>query len=119
MCTLSIPPPSTLSVFWWAEFRKYKGGIKLHTLYNVKTSIPSFMLITPAKTHDVNAMDWLHYESGSFYIFDRYVDFFRLYRIDQSEAWFVYVARIICSFAECIQTRLINPQECVLIKLAN
>ena len=48
------------------------------------------MLITPAKLHDVNAMDWLHYESGSFYIFDRgYVDFSRLYRIDQSEAWFV------------------------------
>ena len=79
-----------LSVFWWAEFRKYKGGIKLHTLYDVKTSISGFMLITPAKLHDVNAMDWLHYESGSFYIFDRgYVDFSRLYRIDQSEAWFV------------------------------
>ena len=79
-----------LSVFWWAEFRNHKGGIKLHTLYDVKTSVPSFMLITPAKMHDVNAMDWLHYESGSFYIFDRgYVDFSRLYRIDQSEAWFV------------------------------
>lgn len=79
-----------LSVFWWAEFRKHKGGIKLHTLYDVKTYVPSFMLITPAKLHDVNAMDWLHYESGSFYIFDRgYVDFSRLYRIDQSEAWFV------------------------------
>jgi IS4 transposase len=48
------------------------------------------MLVTPAKLHDVNAMDWLHYERGSFYIFDRgYVDFSRLYRIDQSEAWFV------------------------------
>ncbi|GHV58436.1 IS4 family transposase [Bacteroidia bacterium] len=79
-----------LSVFWWAEFRKQKGGIKLHTLYDVKTSVPSFMLVTPAKMHDVNAMDWLHYESGSVYIFDRgYVDFSRLYRIDQSEAWFV------------------------------
>ena len=79
-----------LSVFWWAEFREHKASMKLHTLYDVKTSVPSFMLITPAKTHDVNAMDWLHYESGSFYIFDRgYVDFSRLYRIDQSEAWFV------------------------------
>ncbi len=79
-----------LSVFWWAEFRKHKGGIKLHTLYDVKTFVPSFMLITPAIMHDVNAMDWLHYESGSAYIFDRgYVDFSRLYRIDQSQAWFV------------------------------
>jgi hypothetical protein len=59
-----------LSVFWWAEFRKHKGGIKLHTLYDVKTSVPSFMLITPASMHDVNAMDWLHYESASVYIFD-------------------------------------------------
>jgi len=43
-----------LSVFWWAEFRKHKGGIKLHTLYDVKTNIPSFLYITPAKVHDVN-----------------------------------------------------------------
>ncbi len=58
--------------------------------FKKNASIPSFMLITPAKMHDVNATDWLHYESGSFYIFDRgYVDFSRLYRIDQSEAWFV------------------------------
>lgn len=79
-----------LSVFWWAEFRKHKGGIKLHTLYDVKTSVPSFILITPAKMHDVNAMNWLSYESGSFDIFDRgHVDFSRLYRIDQSEARFV------------------------------
>ena len=72
------------------RIQKAQRGIKLHTLYDVKTSIPSFMLITPAKLHDVNAMAWLHYESGSFYIFDRgYVDFSRLYHIDQSEAWFV------------------------------
>ncbi|MDR1055518.1 MAG: transposase [Prevotellaceae bacterium] len=79
-----------LSVFWWTELRKHKGGIKQHTLYDVKTSAPGFMLITPANIHDVNAMGWLHYESGSIYIFDRgHVDFSRLYRIDQSEAWFV------------------------------
>ena len=76
-----------LSVFWWAEFRKRKGGIKLHTLYDVKTSIPSFILITTAKVHDVNAMDYLEYEQGSFYIFDRgYVDFSRLYRITLCKA---------------------------------
>ncbi len=48
-----------LSVFWWAEFRKNKGGIKLHTLYDIKTSIPSLVLITNAKTHDVNMLDEL------------------------------------------------------------
>lgn len=78
-----------LSVFWWAEFRKHKGGVKLHTLYDLKTSIPTFVLITSAKVNDMNAMDYLHYESGSFYIFDRgYVDFDRLYRVNESEAWF-------------------------------
>jgi len=60
-----------LSSFWWAEFRKHKGGIKLHTLYDVKTSIPSFLYITNAKVHDVNILDIIPYETGSFYIVDK------------------------------------------------
>ena len=60
-----------LSIFWWAEFRKHKGGIKLHTLYDVKTSIPSFLYITNAKVHDVNILDIIPYETGSFYIVDK------------------------------------------------
>ena len=60
-----------LSVFWWAEFRKHKGGIKLHTLYDVKTSIPSFPYITNAKVHDVNIMDFIPYETGSFNVVDK------------------------------------------------
>ena len=83
-----------LSVFWWAEFRKAKGGIKIHTLYDVKTKIPSFIYITPASVNDVNAMDQIPYESGSYYIFDRgYNDFERLYRINKLEAFFVLRAR--------------------------
>jgi hypothetical protein len=83
-----------LSIFWWAEFRKHKGGIKLHTLYDLKTSIPTFVLITSAKVNDMNVMDYLHYESGSFYIFDRgYVDFDRLYRVNESGARFVTRAK--------------------------
>lgn len=83
-----------LSIFWWAEFRKHKGGIKLHTLYDVKTSIPVWILITNAKLHDVNALNNLSYESGSFYIFDReYVDFKRLYRIQNCDAYFVIRAK--------------------------
>ena len=46
-----------LNVFWWAEFRKAKGGIKIHTLYDVKTSIPSFLHISNASLHDVNVLD--------------------------------------------------------------
>ena len=83
-----------LSVFWWAEFRKHKGGIKLHTLYDVKTSIPSLVLITSAKVHDVNMLDALPYEAGSFYIMDKgYIDFARLYRLNCSKAYFVTRAK--------------------------
>lgn len=83
-----------LSVFWWAEFRKHKGGIKLHTLYDVKTSIPSLVLITSAKVHDVNMLDALTYEAGSFYIMDKgYIDFTRLYRLNCCKAYFVTRAR--------------------------
>ena len=58
-------------VFRWTEFRKHKGGIKLHALYDVKTSIPSLVLITSAKVHDVNMLDALTYEAGSSYIMDK------------------------------------------------
>ena len=83
-----------LSVFWWAEFRKHKGGIKLHTLYDVKTSIPSLVLITSAKVHDINMLDALTYEAGSFYIMDKgYIDFTRLYKLNCSKAYFVTRAK--------------------------
>jgi hypothetical protein len=79
-----------LNVFWWAEFRKHKAGIKLHTLFDVKTSIPCFLLITNAKVHDVNILDSLKFEQGSFYIIDRgYLDFDRLFKINQQSAYFV------------------------------
>lgn len=83
-----------LSVFWWATFRKTKGGIKLHTLYDVKTSIPCFIHVSPASVHDVNALDLLYYEPGGYYILDRgYIDYERLFRIHQSSASFVVRAK--------------------------
>jgi len=83
-----------LSVFWWAEFRKHKGGIKLHTLYDVKTSIPSFLYITNAIVHDVNIMDIISYETGSFYVVDKgYIDFLRLHRIHANGSFFVTRAK--------------------------
>ncbi|VAW11229.1 Transposase, Gmet_2093 family [hydrothermal vent metagenome] len=57
-----------LSVFWWAEFRKAKGGI---VLYDIKTSIPGFLHISNASLHDVNLLDILPYEAGSFYVMDK------------------------------------------------
>lgn len=83
-----------LSVFWWAEFRKTKGGIKMHTLYDIKTSIPSFIHISEASLHDVNSMDLLYYEAGGYYIFDRaYIDYRRFYKIHQNSAFFVTRAK--------------------------
>ena len=83
-----------LSVFWWAKFRKRKGGIKLNTLFDVTTQIPAFVYVTPAAIHDVNAMDILVYEPESYYIFDRgYVDFERLYKITRHSAFFVIRAK--------------------------
>lgn len=83
-----------LSVFWWARFRKAKGGIKLHTLYDITTQIPAFIHITAATVNDVNAMDVIPYESCAYYIFDRgYVDYTRLYKITNHSAYFVIRAK--------------------------
>jgi hypothetical protein len=83
-----------LSVFWWAEFRKHKGGIKLHTLYDIKTSIPSFLYISTASVHDVNILDLLPYEAGSFYVVDKgYTDFCRLFKIHMHGSFFVTRAK--------------------------
>lgn len=99
-----------LSVFWWAEFRKTKGGIKMHTLYDLKTQIPSFIHITTAIVNDINAMDQIPYEKGSYYIFDRgYNDFERLYRIKNLEANFVVRARDKLGFKR-IYSRKVDKQ---------
>ncbi len=83
-----------LSVFCWATFRKAKGAVKLHTQYDVRTSIPVFMHVSAASVHDMNVMDELTYEPGSYYIFDRgYLDFERLYIIQQSKSFFVIRAK--------------------------
>lgn len=79
-----------LSLFPWARFRKNKGAIKLHTLLDLRGNIPSFISITDGKVHDVNILDELVPEAGSFYIMDRaYIDFARLYKLTQSFAFFV------------------------------
>jgi len=79
-----------LNVFWWAKFRKAKGGVKLHTLYDITTQIPAFIHITAATVNDMNAMDVIPYESNAYYIFDRgYVDFTRLFKITNHSAYFV------------------------------
>lgn len=83
-----------LALFPWANFRKNKGAIKLHTLLDLRGQIPSFIEITDGKVHEVNILDILIKEPGSFYIMDRgYLDFERLYAIDQANAYFVIRAK--------------------------
>jgi len=83
-----------LSLFPWAKFRKHKGAIKMHTLLNLRGSIPEFIRITDAKVHDVNILDELIPEPGSFYVMDRaYIDFKRLYLLNQYGAFFVVRAK--------------------------
>jgi transposase len=83
-----------LSVFPWAHFRKTKGAIKLHTLLDLRGNIPTFIHITDGKFHDVNILDTLVIEPGSFYVMDRgYLDFSRLYTMHQNSAFFVIRAK--------------------------
>ena len=83
-----------LSLFPWARFRKNKGAIKLHTLLDLRGPIPSFIDITDGKFADVNILDILIPEAGSFYIMDRgYLDFSRLYAMHQAHATFITRAK--------------------------
>lgn len=83
-----------LSVFPWARFRKTKGAVKLHTLLDLRGNIPTFIHISDGKLHDVNVLDILIPEPGSFYVMDRgYIDFERLYLLSQVPAFFVIRAK--------------------------
>jgi len=83
-----------LSLFPWATFRRRKAAIKLHTLLTLQGNFPTVVIITPGSVHDVNILDQLVFEAGSFYIMDRgYLDFARLHRIQEHSAFFVTRAK--------------------------
>ena len=83
-----------LSVFKWAKFRQEKGAVKLHTLLDLRGSVPTFIWITDGKVHDVNVLDVMPFEPGAIYVVDRgYVDFGRLYKIHLAKAFFVTRAK--------------------------
>ena len=83
-----------LAVFCWAKFRKKKGGIKIHTLYDVEAQVSAFYHITTASVHDSQAMKEIPVESGSYYIFDRAYNFFvQLFRFHCAGAFFVARAK--------------------------
>jgi hypothetical protein len=83
-----------LSVFPWAHFRSTKAAVKMHTLLDLRGSIPSFIHISDGKLHDVNVLDLLPPEPGAIYVMDRgYVDFARLYLLHQAGVFFVTRAK--------------------------
>lgn len=83
-----------LSLFDWAPFRKTKAAIKMHTLLDLRGSIPAFIHISDGKMSDVKVLDILPIENGAFYVMDRgYLDFTRLYKIHQAGAFFVTRAK--------------------------
>ncbi len=88
-----------LSLFPWAKFRKNKSAVKLHTLLVLRGSIPAFIEITDGKVHDVNILDVLFTEPGSYYIMDRgYIDYCRLYRLNRELGYFVTRAKVNMKF---------------------
>ena len=83
-----------LSLFPWAPFRRTKAAVKLHTLLDLRGNIPALIHISDSKLHDVNILDRLLPERDAFYIMDRaYLDFSRLYLMDQTGSYFVLRAK--------------------------
>jgi IS4 transposase len=83
-----------LKLFPWAQFRRRKAAVKLHTLIDLRGNIPCFVHISNGKMHDVKALDHLPVEAGAFYVMDRgYIDFARLYRFQTSMAFFITRAK--------------------------
>lgn len=86
--------PLCLSTFPWAKFRRKKGGVKAHVLYDIEAQVPSFFMVTEASKHDSTAMSSIPYDSGAYYIFDRAYDSFKeLYKIHMMDSFFVVRAK--------------------------
>ena len=83
-----------LSVFWWGKFRQNKAAVKLHTMLDIKTNIPTFIYVTTGAVHEVNVLDLFPLEVGSYYVMDKaYIDFGRLHRFQKAGAFFVTRAK--------------------------
>ena len=98
-----------LSLFRWARFCRTKGAIKLHTLLDLRGPIPAFVYISDGKFHDGHALDKMPIEAGSFYVMDRgYLDFARLYELNQIGAYFVIRARCTLQYVR-MQSMPVDP----------
>ncbi len=93
-----------LSLFPWAQFRRHKSAVKLHTLLDLRGNIPTAVYVTSGRVNDVRLLDQLEVEAGAFYLLDRgYVDYRRLYRITQALAFFVTRAERNTRYRRCAQ----------------
>ena len=103
--------PLCLSVFWWAKFRRKKGGVKAHVLYDLESQVPAYFHITTASVHDSKVMKEIPYESGSYYVFDRgYNAFKKLYHIHRHESFFIVRAKKNLQY-KCIKWRRRMPRN--------
>lgn len=103
--------PLCLSVFWWAKFRKKKGGVKVHVLYDLEAQVPAFYHITTASVHDSKAMPEIPYETGAYYIFDRGCNNFKeLFRIQRMESFFVVRAKTNLQY-KCVKWKRRMPKN--------
>jgi hypothetical protein len=83
-----------LNLFWWGKFRKHKAAVKLHTMLDVKTNIPTFIFVTSGAVHELSLLDEFPIEEGSYYLLDKgYIDFEKLHRIHKAPAYFVVRAK--------------------------
>jgi len=112
-----------LATFKWTYFELGKSAVKIHMQLDLRGNIPSFFLITQAKTHDINFLDVLEFEAGAFYVMDRgYFDFERLWKINQAKAYFIIRAKSSISW-ERIYSKKVNRSTGLrcdqIIKLKN
>ena len=103
--------PLCLSVFWWAKFRKKKGGVKAHVLYDLEAQVPAFYHITTASVYDSKAMPGIPYDTGAYYVFGRgYNNFGELYRIQRMESFFVVRAKTNLQY-RCVRWKRRMPKN--------
>jgi len=99
-----------LNVFWWAHFRQHKAAVKLHTLLDLRGNLPTFIHISDGKMHDVRILDELVFQAFAIYLMDKgYLDFARLYRLDQARAFFVTRAKTNLAFAH-LKSRKVDKE---------
>jgi hypothetical protein len=83
-----------LAIFHWAKFRRKKGGVKAHVLYDVEAQVPAFYTVTAASKHDSAEMPAINCEPNAYYIFDRAYDLFKeLYKIYLTDSYYTIRAK--------------------------